>query len=350
MPKPGIFTGKDSLQQFFNFLSSYSFSMIFVLVDENTLEYCYPQIEPQLPKHFLIQILSGEENKTLTTCETVWQKLTNENADRNSLLINLGGGVIGDLGGFAAGCYKRGIKFVNFPTTLLAMVDASVGSKTGIDFLNFKNQIGLFNEPEAVFIYTGFLETLPEGELLSGFAEVIKHYLIADVNEFEKLHKYETKITELNWGEIVEKNITIKSKIVEQDPFEKNIRKALNFGHTIGHAVESCFLQKDGKKLLHGEAVAVGMICEIYLSLKKELINEDESGRAAGYILRNYKLPEIYEEDFEQILQFIKQDKKNATGQAQFTLLKGIGGFSIDNNVNDSSVIESLRYYNFLFQ
>ncbi len=353
-----IFTGKDSLQHLSKFFSAKAYSQVFVLVDENTLKHCYPKIKKLLPKHSVIQIKSGEKNKTLATCEIVWKKLTDENADRKTLLINLGGGVIGDLGGFAAGCYKRGIKFINIPTTLLAMVDASVGAKTGIDFKGFKNQIGLFNEPEAVFIHTEFLKTLPERELKAGLAEVIKHYLIADQKEFVRFgnlfspwrRKKKITLHELNWDLLIKKNVAIKSKIVANDKFETGMRKALNFGHTIGHAIETYFLNR-GIKILHGEAVAAGIVCESHISLQKKLITEDDFNTIGG--LTNCfirPLPKVNGRAIPKILRLIKQDKKNLKSKNQFTLLKGIGNYTIDNNVDEAVIAKALYdHYNTTF-
>lgn len=343
-----IFIGIDSISQLSELITSNTPSQIFVLLDENTLQHCYSKLIHQLPLHHIIQLKSGEENKGLSTCELIWEKLTHANADRNSLLINLGGGVIGDMGGFAAGCYKRGVKFVNIPTTLLAMVDASVGGKTGIDFMDFKNQIGLFNEPEAVLINTDFIQTLPERQLLSGFAEVIKHYLISDSSEFNLLATRYLSLASMNWNETITKNISIKAAIVEEDPHEKNIRKALNFGHTIGHAVESYFLKDGIQKLLHGEAVAAGMIAESFISMKLNLLSEKELSSIAKLILHYFKLPIVPEYDFKSILELLKQDKKNISQKTQFTLLNGIGNYSINNSVEEDVMIESLRYYNSL--
>ncbi|MCX6199976.1 MAG: 3-dehydroquinate synthase [Bacteroidetes bacterium] len=350
-----IFTDSTSFKRLEDFFLSNSFTQTFVLVDENTNKYCYPLIASLLPSHHFIEIKSGEENKTLSTCELIWNKLTAENADRNILLINLGGGVIGDLGGFAAGCYKRGIAFIQIPTTLLAMVDASVGGKTGIDFNGFKNQIGLFHQPEAVFIHTPFLKTLKERELLSGFAEVIKHYLIADKTAFNQLETLKPqpassagRLTTFDWNSIVKRNVNIKSFFVEHDPREKHIRKALNFGHTVGHAIETYFLKLGNEKLLHGEAIAIGMICESFLSEKMNLITALELVSVSTLLLDYFKLPSVPESSFDQILKLMKQDKKNKDNQFQFTLLKGIGNYSIDNSVEESMLIESLNYYNCL--
>ena len=344
-----IFIGSNSFKELSSFLKT-SFSSIFVLVDENTLRDCYPLIVSSLPKHSVIQIQSGEGNKNLATCELTWHKLTEANADRDCLLINLGGGVIGDLGGFAAGCYKRGIKFINIPTTLLAMTDASVGAKTGIDLMGFKNQIGLFNQPEAVFIDPVFLKTLPERELISGFAEVIKHYLIADKDAFNQIRNSKFEIHNLNWVELIEKNIKIKTAIVNQDPSENGARKALNFGHTIGHAVESIFLNNKERQLMHGEAVAVGMITESFISMKKELLSAEELEWINDVILHYFDLPNINSFDLPNLLSFIKQDKKNVKQQTQFSLLNGIGNYSIDNSVEEEQILESLNYYNSLLE
>lgn len=351
--KSSIFIGKDSLQKVSQFIATHSFSSVFLLADENTLKHCYPKLKARLPKaHTVILIKSGEQNKTIKTCETIWKKLTDANADRNSLLINLGGGVIGDMGGFAAGCYKRGIKFINVPTTLLAMVDASVGAKTGIDFLGFKNQIGLFNEPEAVFIYTGFLNTLPDRELEAGFAEVIKHYLIADSKAFHEITKlFLTKsrkqynIRKMDWDSLVKKNVAIKSKIVSQDKFEMGNRKALNFAHTIGHAMETYFLNR-GIKLLHGEAVASGIICESRISVEKGLLPRTEFPFILGLVGSLFtNLPTIRKQSIPAILKLIRQDKKNSAGKNQFTLLQSVGNYSIDNSVEESIISETLEYY-----
>lgn len=334
-----------NLQAYF---SSHPFSSVYVLADENIVLHCYPKIVSYFPPHRVIQIKSGEENKSISTCEIVWQKLTAANADRKTLLINLGGGVIGDMGGFAAGCYKRGIKFINIPTTLLAMVDASVGAKCGIDFMRYKNQIGLFNEPEAVFIYTDFLETLPERELRSGFAEVIKHYLIADKDAFEEVRSQKSEVSSIKWDTVVRKNVAIKQQIVEQDPTEQSIRKALNFGHTVGHALESFFLNEKQQKLLHGEAVAIGMVCESFISYRKGLLKDHELQQIAEVVLQYFNHTYIAEQHFKSITKLIAQDKKNEADETCFTLLSGIGSYTINQLVEKDLIRESLVYFNSL--
>lgn len=343
-----IFEISPSFPHLTEFFSEQQFSSVYVLVDENTSHHCYPLIATKFPAHRIIQIKSGEKNKTLDTCQTIWRHLAEANADRKALLVNLGGGVIGDMGGFAAGCYKRGIAFINIPTTLLAMVDASVGAKCGIDFMGFKNQLGLFNEPTAVFIHTPFLKTLPERDLHSGFAEVIKHYLIADRIEFEALLNEPKPLVEFDFELLVRKSVSIKQSIVEQDPTEQGIRKALNFGHTIGHAIESFYLTKPHEKLLHGEAIAMGMLAESLLSLKRGLLNESELKAIEKCILSYFKPQLMAMQDFEEIIQLTTHDKKNEAGQVRFTLLNGIGSYTINQPVEKELIHEALFYVNSL--
>lgn len=345
-PAPKVFIENCSFQALSRCLSHQNYTACFLLADENTARHCYTALLKSLPPHRVIQIEAGEEHKVLAVCETIWKHLTEANADRHALIINLGGGVIGDIGGFAAGCYKRGIHFINIPTTLLAMVDASVGAKTGIDFMDFKNQIGLFNPPEGVFVYTGFLQTLPERELMSGFAEVIKHSLIADNSLFEEIRNLRGNINNLNWDDWVERNIRIKHDIVSQDPHEQNIRKALNFGHTVGHAIESWYLQVGKQKLLHGEAVAAGMIAESFLSFQNKQLSKNELEAITQVILNHFQLPELAPQDFSALIKLMKQDKKNSGAEIRFTLLNGIGNYSINQTVKEDIILRSLEFYN----
>jgi 3-dehydroquinate synthase len=343
--KQDIFTGTAALSKLSE-ISRQAFSSVFVLCDENTLAHCYPRLKEFLPAHQTLIIKAGEEHKTLATCEGIWQQLTLHLGGRNSLLINAGGGVICDMGGFAAGCYKRGIPFINVPTTLLAMVDAAVGGKTGIDFAGYKNQIGLFCNASAVFVDTGFLKTLPDREIVSGFAEVIKHYLIAGKNEFQKLLNLKLPVRTYIDDAVIAKNIAIKQDITETDPLEKGPRKALNFGHTTGHAVESYFLQNPDKKLLHGEAVAIGMISESYISYATGGISTNELNEICEVIFHYFKLPVIPGNAVNDILKLMLQDKKNISGKTNFTLLNGIGNYNIDKSVEENVIIESVKYYN----
>ena len=301
------------------------YSAIAILVDENTKKHCLPTFlgeNPQLNNSIIIEIKSGEENKNIATCNYIWQQLTNHNFNRNSLLINLGGGVIGDMGGFCASTYKRGIDFMQIPTTLLAMVDASVGGKLGIDFDSFKNQVGLFANPEKVIINPVFLNTLSENQIKSGFAEVVKHALISDKELWNNLTK--TDFQDLIWEEVIAHSIAIKNKIVLNDPKEKGKRKKLNFGHTFGHAIESYYLQK-GTPVFHGEAIALGMLLESKMSDLTDL----EKREITTYILSNFALP--HNPDKNQLIEFMQNDKKNKDVKINFSLLKGIGNCSIDN-------------------
>lgn len=312
-----------------NYFQENSHSQLIVLVDENTKEHCYPLIQSLLPEHQLFQIQSGEEQKNLNTCQKIWQWMTDLKLDRKALLLNLGGGVIGDMGGFCAATYKRGIDFIQIPTTLLAQVDASVGGKLGIDFQGFKNQIGVFQQPQKVWIYPEFLKTLPPRELLSGFAEVIKHALIADKEHWQFLQQQ--NFPDLNWDKIIPHSVEIKSNVVEQDPKEKGLRKILNFGHTIGHAIESYFLDTE-KKLLHGEAIAWGMLLEAELSFLKDYLTENEKIEIQIFIQNLYPSILISEQEWIAIKKLMLQDKKNEGGAVKGVLLEVIGQaiFNID--------------------
>ena len=312
-----IWIGEDS----FSKLDISNYSQVAILVDENTKRDCLSKL-PQIENALIIEIKSGEEYKNISTCSFIWEQLTINNFDRNSLLINLGGGVIGDMGGFCAATYKRGLEFIHIPTTLLAMVDASVGGKLGIDFKGFKNQIGLFNNPKAVLISSVFLETLAESELKSGFAEVVKHALISDNSLWLKLKN--TPFTDLDWEDIIDTSIQIKNKIVLADPFEKGERKKLNFGHTFGHAIESYYLEK-GTPISHGEAVFMGMILETEISD----LSETNKNEIKNYVLSNFALP--YTPKKSSLHKFLINDKKNHNGKINFTLLNGIGDCSFDN-------------------
>ena len=312
-----IWIGENSLSK----LDISTYSKVAILVDENTKRDCLHKL-PKIENALIIEIKSGEEHKKISTCNFIWEQLTINNFDRNSLLINLGGGVIGDMGGFCAATYKRGLDFIHIPTTLLAMVDASVGGKLGIDFKGLKNQIGLFNNPKSVLISSEFLETLVENELKSGFAEVVKHALISDSSLWVKLKNL--PFTDLDWEDIIDTSVQIKNKIVLADPFEKGERKKLNFGHTFGHAIESYYLEK-GTPISHGEAVFMGMILETEISD----LSETKKNEIKNYILSNFALP--YTPKKSNLHKFLINDKKNQDGRINFTLLSEIGNCSFDN-------------------
>jgi len=325
-----------------DFLKNQAPSKVAVLVDENTREHCLPLIQQILPQHTVIEIKSGEVHKNLDTCTHIWAQLTEHHFDRKALMINLGGGVIGDMGGFCAATYKRGIPFVNVPTTLLSQVDASVGGKLGIDFRGYKNHIGLFQEPNQVLIDAVFLETLPERELRSGFAEVIKHALIYDAMYWNRLRG--TSLAQQDWAEHINHSVQVKLRVVEQDFREGGLRKILNFGHTVGHAVESYFLESD-TPLLHGEAIAVGMIAEAHLSVKYCNLPPEEAEEIEDFILAIFGQPQIPKETFDNIIQLAKQDKKNDQTAIRSTLLKRIGSARYDVSVNEADIREALEYY-----
>ena len=307
----------------FSTLDYKKFEKIAILVDENTKKYCLPLLLEKcslLEKSVIIQIDSGEENKNIQTCNTIWRLLIEHNFNRKSLIINLGGGMIGDIGGFVASTYKRGINFIQIPTTLLAMSDASVGSKLGINFMHNKNQIGLYNNPLQVLINIEFLKTLPRNQMLSGFSEIIKHALIADKNYWDLLIK--TSFDNLNWEDIIIRSVEIKNKIVMKDPFENNERKKLNFGHTFGHAIESYYLEKS-QPILHGEALALGMILEIKMS---QIPNYE---RIINFIKTHLNIPN--NPKISELKKWLINDKKNISDKINFTLLKNIGESSINN-------------------
>ncbi|MBB6610893.1 3-dehydroquinate synthase [Pontibacter sp. Tf4] len=341
-----IHIGAGALKELGELLRNRAFSKVAVLVDENTLHHCYPLVKPHLPAHDLIQIQSGEAHKTLQTCEHIWQRMTDLNLDRWSVLVNLGGGVIGDMGGFCAAVFKRGLYFVQVPTTLLAQVDASVGGKTGIDFHGLKNHIGVYKEPVGVFIDPGFLQTLPQREIKSGYAEIIKHWLIAD-GEMFLAQRHIGLFTE-NWEELIRHSVDIKAAVVEADPLEAGYRKILNFGHTIGHAVESYLLQKPGRELLHGEAIAIGMLCETYLSVKKELLSKEALDKIETFLVSVYEKVVFTEEDIQAMSHLALQDKKNTGATINCTLLEAIGRAVYDQPVTLPEIQEALRYYQLL--
>jgi len=326
-------------------------SKIFILVDENTHNYCLPILLPNLETDApfeIIEIEAGEENKNIGTATQLWEIFSEMEADRKSLLINLGGGVITDMGGFVASTYKRGFKFINIPTTLLAMCDASIGGKTGIDHQYLKNIIGTFALPEAIFFYPKFLETLKFEELRSGFAEMLKHGLIADAQHWNDLISIE-KIAPEFIEPFIKKSMEIKSNVVSQDFKEENVRKTLNFGHTIGHAVESLFLKK-GNLIPHGEAVALGMICETHLAFLCGLIDVDVSSVIISKIKRLFPYIDISEFKNGAIMDLMFNDKKNQDGNINFSLINGIGNCLFDQKLSAEHIILTLNFYRELNQ
>ena len=346
-PNYSIQIGDTSIDQLSSFLKKNRFSKIFILVDEHSLQHCLPQLIARVKKLSeaeIIELESGERNKTVEVCTNVWRALGELGADRNALLINLGGGVITDMGGFVASTYKRGIAYVNVPTTLLAQIDASIGGKTGIDLDGLKNEVGVFADPKELFIFSGFLRSLPRREMLSGFAEALKHGLVADASYWEKV-KTVNIADDVSWDEIILKSIRIKSEIVEADPFESGRRKVLNFGHTIGHAMESFFLEAGESTLLHGEAVVAGMICESWLSNQLAGLRENELEDITQTLLQLYGKINVNSISDHRLIELMRHDKKNESGIIYFTLLDAIGKPTIHKKAVAADIIEALNYY-----
>lgn len=320
------------------------YSQVGVLVDSNTENLCYPTIKNLLPDHEIIRVEAGERFKTLETCQSIWEQMTVKRFDRHSVLVVLGGGVLGDMGGFCASTFKRGIDFVLVPTTLLSQVDASVGGKLGIDFMGLKNHIGLFREPDATLISSVFLSSLPHRELRSGFAEVIKHCLISDESKWKEVSA--KGLGEQDWDDLIDFSYQFKSGVAETDPLEGGVRKILNFGHTVGHAVESICLTRP-EPLLHGEAIAIGMITESHISFEKGMIAKGALDAITSYLLdifgKKKDMPAANE-----IIQLMTQDKKNRSNTILMALLEKIGHAVWDVGVSEKEIRDSLDYYHSL--
>ena len=344
-----IFISNQNSSLIKKFISKNKYSKVFILVDSNTNKYC---LDLFLKKHLsgidfkIVKIKEGEENKNTKNLYSAWTKISKLGGDRNSLLINLGGGLVSDLGGFVASTYNRGIDFINVPTTLLSIVDASIGGKVGINIGRLKNQVGVFNYPKLILIDTSFLETLPKREITSGFAEMLKHGLIFEKNYYKTLSELKNIDSKLS-TELIYNSIKIKNEVVNRDPKEKNFRKILNFGHTLGHAIESHFLgKKKTKTLLHGEAISIGMILESYISYKILKLPYEQCRNIKQTINNNFKKVKINKEDLKSIVRLIKFDKKNRGEKVLFVLLNEIGKIQIDIEVPKKIVIESFEFYN----
>ncbi len=321
-------------------------SKIVFLVDENTHEYCLPillnHLEIDIPFE-LVEVEAGEDNKNIHTAIQLWESFSDFELDRKAIVINLGGGVITDLGGFVASTYKRGISFINIPTTLLAMCDASIGGKTGIDHLYAKNIIGTFCTAEKVFIFPEFLKTLPYIQLKSGFAEMLKHGLIADAKHYQELISIE-ELTAQNIQHLIEKSVNIKQNIVLQDYQEQNIRKNLNFGHTVGHAVESYLLSQQ-QEITHGECVAIGMIVELHIAQQLGLISDQLLETIVPQLVFFYPPMPFSETEQLNFLQWIKKDKKAEKNEHLFSLITAIGCGVYNKSVKDTEILNALQFY-----
>lgn len=340
-----ITIGKDALRSLSAFLKKSKYSSHVIICDENTIQFCLPKLITScslLKDAEIIELESGEASKSLEFSAHIWQTLIENNADKNSLIINLGGGVVSDVGGFCASAYKRGIDFINVPTSLLAMADASVGGKTGIDFAGLKNSIGTFAQPKAVFVDPDFLVTLPERHYKNGLAEIFKMSLISDKKFWEELknlkpdHKTEQLVT---------KSITLKNKIVVKDPLDKGVRKILNFGHTIGHAIESLLLGTN-EELLHGEAIVIGMLIESNIALQKKLINTKELNEITLILKKNFEPKKIDQLNFNSIYSLLKNDKKTSKNKFRFSLIHKIGNCKFDVEVNETQIKKAIDLYN----
>lgn len=320
---------------------------VYILVDSNTHELCLPKFMAGIITDLPIEIIefpAGEEQKIPAIVQNIWRTLADFGVTRNSLLINLGGGVVTDLGGFVASTFKRGINFINVPTTLLGMVDASIGGKTGVDINNIKNAVGTFSFPKMTLIMPEFIETLPWIEIKSGLAEMLKHGLIYDAEHWKNL----INIPEYNAGTLtpyIRDSLNIKIEIVEKDPFELGLRKILNFGHTIGHALETEYLGSD-KSLTHGEAVAIGMMVETILSYENELISKEEMEEIFGTLLKIYGKSPIDENVIDSLLFWMGNDKKNSNEKINFSLIHNIGNCKYNVFLNGNQVIQGILKYN----
>jgi len=337
-----ILFSTDPAKDLREFLMAKKYSKLAVLTDENTLKDCYPEVRHLLPDHFLIETKSGEENKTLSTCSVIWQAMTDHMLDRHACMIVLGGGVLGDMGGFCAATFKRGIDFVLIPTTLLAQADASIGGKLGIDFNHFKNHIGVFQKPNLTLLYTGFLKTLSLAELRSGFAEVVKHTLISDRAMWEEVSS--RPLGDQPWDMLIRHSVEFKARITTEDPTEKGLRKILNAGHTVGHALET-YLLNEGRRILHGEAIAVGLIAEAYIAQTRNMISEEELHNIFTFLVQVYGKVSIHQNELDAISGLILQDKKNKGNRILCVLLDRIGNSRWDCEISLDEVKNSLSFY-----
>lgn len=343
-----IYFNNNAYAELNKMIEKFQFSKLFVLADKNTLALCYPHFKEKLATNKSVEILEigiGETIKTIDTCTYLWQKLCDLEADRMSLIINLGGGIITDLGGFVASTLKRGINFINIPTTLLGMVDAAIGGKTGINLDALKNQVGTFANPSMIIIDNYYLKTLPERELRSGMAEILKYGLSYD-NKLYQLLK-QNSINTIDFLEtLIYRSVEIKNEVVLKDPQEKELRKVLNFGHSLGHAIESYFLLKDSKKhLTHGEAVATGMVLAAHLSHQYLNFNLEKCNDIKSFIINYFGKIALIKSDYQAILDLLKHDKKAESGIVKFVLIPEIGQFKLNCDVSETAIFKALDYY-----
>lgn len=320
---------------------------LFILTDVHTHRLCLPKLQgiPELDGAREIVIGAEDVHKTLETLSTVWQALSDGGATRHSLLVNLGGGMVTDLGGFAAATFKRGIAYINVPTTLLAMVDAAVGGKTGINFNGLKNEIGAFCPARCVLLETEFLRSLDAHNFFSGYAEMLKHGLISHTAHWAELLAFDTEHPDYALlKQMVGRSVQVKENIVEQDPLEHGIRKALNLGHTVGHAFESLALAED-RPVLHGYAVAWGLVCELYLSYVKADFPKEKMQQTIQFIRENYGSFAFDCKQYDRLYELMTHDKKNTAGVINFTLLREVGDIALNQTADKDTIFEALDFY-----
>lgn len=333
---------------FQSFLKAFENQQILIIVDENTHDCCLEYLItsfPELERAEIMLLPNGEENKVMEVCFQVWQAFTEYKVERKDLVINLGGGVVTDMGGFIASVYKRGLTFIHIPTTLLGMVDAAIGGKNGIDLNGFKNQLGTITQPARVFVDAGFLSTLPPEEIFNGYAEMLKHALVGDAKLWEEIRHIQSEEALIQEAVILQ-SIRVKTNIIEQDPFEGGLRKKLNFGHTVGHALESYFFQST--PISHGHAVALGMIAESFISMKRGILSKEAYKDIESTIIRSFPMIELNADDVSIVISLMYQDKKNIAGQIRSCLLEGIGTCSFDHHLTEDEIGESLFHLTLL--
>lgn len=349
LPEKGIaFKGENAWEMLDKVVKQLKPSKVFILTDNNTYKDCLPYLLEKQKFEKQVETLiipAGEEHKVIATCLDVWNELSEKGADRNSLIINLGGGVVTDLGGFVASTYRRGNTFINIPTTLLGMVDASVGGKNGVDLGHLKNQIGVINIPQMVVIDSNFLKTLPQEQLTSGLAEMLKHGLISNYDYWNKVKNCNTS-NKPEFDDLIWESIEIKEQIVTQDPFEKNLRKTLNYGHTLGHAIESyCMENPEKQSLLHGESVAIGLILATYISCEMFGFRKSTLDEITTVILNFFPKQTFTQTDIANIINLLVFDKKNKNGKVLFVLLEDIGIHKTNCEVENSLIYSAFEYY-----
>tara|TARA_B100001287_G_scaffold273359_1_gene276641 strand:- start:436 stop:1509 length:1074 start_codon:yes stop_codon:yes gene_type:complete len=340
-----IYMGSDCLSQLRNVIKKLNPSRVFIILDRNSKRYCLNHLVSvckEIKQPYYFELKQGENEKSLENCQKIFNYLIKQNADRKSLIINLGGGVISDFGGFVSSVFKRGIKFVNIPTTLMAQIDASIGGKVGVNLNIHKNQIGCFNLPHSVFINYEFIKTISFDNLNASFSEILKYGLIYDQKLWQELDS--TLLTCGDLSDLIEKCVRIKLEIVKNDYYDNNVRRILNFGHTISHAIESMYLYK-GLIISHGDALAVGLICETYLSHVEFGFSRQKLNHIVDKISSFFNFKKIETLDHKPIIKFIKNDKKSSIGSNNFTLIKNIGSSVINCNVPNAKIVDALNYF-----